>query len=235
MTVRFTSLTDGNLLAEAELGNHEAIRGVCRSAAADLEAVPALLDKSPALAAIHAHLLGVARDQCPNTAFGWRRKNAKETWVLVERCRVATIDLRRTGILNCSDCLRAIDEWLSKIVAHEPPDDALGWRQPGKRGRRSEQSNNTLRNWEIRCEVRERIRDGMKWKSACAAVADAVCLTPKSVERICKGIRADSKLSFPEDMFPLDPKWLELRTKAFEAKRIEVPTSGNTIERAEVK
>ena len=104
------------------------------------------------------------------------------------------------------DILDHVLSALTRIAGGESPDEAFGWTRDGK-GRQP--GNHALRDWEIRMTVRDLMRGGKSREQACSTVSDesggVFLLGFESIKSICKGLKADSDLPMPENIFPTDP------------------------------
>lgn len=105
------------------------------------------------------------------------------------------------------DILDHVLNALGRIAKGESPDEAFGWAREG-RGRQP--GNHALRDWNIRMTVRDRMRAGESREQACGVVSaesgGEFRLGFESIKAICRGLKADSDLAKPEDIYPIDPE-----------------------------
>ena len=105
------------------------------------------------------------------------------------------------------DILDHVLSVLTRIAGGESPDEAFGWAREG-RGRQP--GNHTLRDWNIRMTVRDRMLAGESREQACGAVSaesgGEFLLGFESIKAICRGLKAESDLAMPEDIYPIDPE-----------------------------
>lgn len=126
-----------------------------------------------------------------------------------QTCGLAADRLREIAVeagVDHDDILNHVLSALTRIAGGESPDKAFGWAQAG-RGRA--RGNHAFRNWEIRTTVRDRMRAGESVEKACGAVSaesgGEFLLGFESIKTICEGLKADSDLPIPENIFPTDP------------------------------
>lgn len=124
-------------------------------------------------------------------------------------CALATKQLRviaKAADVGHHDIFEHVLSALTRIAGGESPDEAFGWARDGK-GRQP--GNHALRDWEIRMTVRDLMRAGESREQACGAVSaesgGEFLLGFESIKSICKGLKADSDLPMPENVFPTDP------------------------------
>lgn len=113
--------------------------------------------------------------------------------------------LRQIAGVEHDDLLDWLERAMSAFAAGKSPDEAFEWTR--KRG--TVERNLAKRNWEIKMDVQEKMRDGFGFEDACAAVSASESGGPvprgiDTIKSICRGINAESDLPVPDDIFPFE-------------------------------
>lgn len=115
------------------------------------------------------------------------------------------IEIRNAAQISHDDAFDFVISALEAIAAGEPPNDAFGFSRT-KRG--APKGNFAFRNWDIRTTVQQRMNDaGETLEDACGAVSDEAggvfLLGFDRIRKICLGLKKDSDLPMPTEVFPL--------------------------------
>ena len=125
--------------------------------------------------------------------------------VTISAVCLASAQRIKSGGLVDEEVISLLADALERIGNGEEPNKAFGWDQPRK-GRLKE--THTLRDWEIKKSVQERmIATGESLRAACAAVCGTsgkFNLGHKTIESVCNNLTADTPLPMPDDIFPLE-------------------------------
>ncbi|NYT58230.1 hypothetical protein H0A65_04750 [Alcaligenaceae bacterium] len=117
-------------------------------------------------------------------------------------------EIAKEAKVGHDDILDHVLSALRRIADGESPNEAFGWAQDS-RGRRP--GNHALRNFVVRQTVQTRMRNiGEARTKACFSVSSeseegVFLLGFELIKSICKGLTKDSKIPFPENIYPIDP------------------------------
>ena len=118
------------------------------------------------------------------------------------------VEIRRAAEVRHDDALDWLEGALAAIAAGEDPNQAFGWSQD-RRG--TPAGNHSLRDWDIRTTVRDRMRATDESKTVACENVSSECggeflLKAERIKEICRGITKDSDIPYPENPFPADPE-----------------------------
>ncbi len=116
-------------------------------------------------------------------------------------CGIAAECLKKGSIPNIQ-LVEFVTSRLEQIAAGASPQKAFFPKLANR-----PKANNAYRDWEVQRSVQDLMQKGKSWTSACRLAAHEgggdVGLSVKTIEKICKGLKADTDLPLPDDIFPL--------------------------------
>ena len=119
-----------------------------------------------------------------------------------ELCGIAARELRCSGSIPRAELAEFVASRLEQIAAGVMPQKAFFPKLAHR-----PKANNGLRDWEVKNEVQTLMKGGKSWTNACRLAAHEsggeVGLSVKSIEKICKDLKADTDLPLTDDIFPL--------------------------------
>lgn len=120
-------------------------------------------------------------------------------------CEIAGKLLGKHGAFHDRDLSALFAEVIARIGDGQSPDEAFGWKQP----RKGPQERNTVfRDYEVRATVQDLLKEGDSLNAACKKVSieeqGPFLLGYKTIYEICKGLTADTELTFHDDIFGVD-------------------------------
>lgn len=122
---------------------------------------------------------------------------------VMDLCESAAFALEKTGAIENARLREFVIEKLRLVSEGNPPMAVFYPRAPNR-----PKSYNRLEEWEAKMEVLELMGKGMSLSKACEAAAlesgGSVNMSISRIKKICRGLRADTDLPFPDDLFPIE-------------------------------